>query len=392
MEEIEKNEETADFVPTVNGASGRVRRYLRAPRPGYYYLFALASAIFTAEFTLMLTLAILPPLPKLLVMVLDPLILITTLAPALYFFLVRPLANEVTERTKAEAMLRESEKKYRDLVNQAQEGIWVIDRDAYTTFVNPRMSQMLGYEPQELQGRRIFEFMPGNSIELFKNKIERGTHGTQEQHDFEFLHRDGTHLYTELQTTPLAGEGGGYAGAIAGVVDMTGRHRLEGELQKLATTDTLTQAYTRARFIDIFEMERARAKRFGTTMSLIVFDIDGFKQINDSHGHLTGDCVLKTAALLIKEHKRAVDHLARWGGDEFVILSAQTDLEHAHAQGERLRKIIDAHEFENAGKITISLGVAQFRAGDDIDSLMDRADKALYMAKSAGKNSVRAAV
>ena len=135
-------------------------------------------------------------------------------------------------------------------------------------------------------------------------------------------------------------------------------------------------------------MEIKRAERYGEALSLVMFDIDQFKRINDTYGHLVGDEVLIHVAKLIGERIRASEILARWGGEEFILVLPQTDMENAvHLAGE-LRALMQKYEFPQVGTVTASFGVTQYSRGDSMDSLLHRADIALYRAKESGRNRV----
>jgi len=149
--------------------------------------------------------------------------------------LINALAGEIgvfTERKRATEALRESEKKYHQLVDSLHEGIWVIDKDSFTTFVNPRMAQMLGYTPDEMQGKHLFSFMDERGVQICKRYLERRRQGIKEQHEFEFLKKDGTRIYALLETSPITDDDGGYMGAVAGVLDITERKRAEEALRE----------------------------------------------------------------------------------------------------------------------------------------------------------------
>ena len=140
------------------------------------------------------------------------------------------LEQLVQERTGA---LWESERKYRQLVELAQEGIWGIDADGNTTFVNPSMAEMLGYNPEEMQGKHLSSFMDEQDAEAARKYLKRRREGIEEQHDFELLHRNGSRVYTLLDAAPLTDGDGNDIGAIAGVVDITGRRKVEEEARRL---------------------------------------------------------------------------------------------------------------------------------------------------------------
>lgn len=141
-------------------------------------------------------------------------------------------ALDVTERQQAEEALRQREKEYRQLLETLQEGIWVIDQDSVTTFVNPRMAEMLGYSVDEMLGKHLFSFMDERGVEITKRNLDRRRQGIREQHDFEFLRKDGSRMYALMETSPIFDDAGDYAGGIAGIQDITGRRRIEEALRK----------------------------------------------------------------------------------------------------------------------------------------------------------------
>jgi PAS domain S-box-containing protein len=138
--------------------------------------------------------------------------------------------RDITERKKAEQDLQESEKKYRLLVETLNEGVWNIDKDGYTTFVNPRMARMLGYTVEGMLGKHLFSFMNEEGIEICKQHLARRKQGIDEQHDFEFIRKDGERVYTSLAATSIIDNNGNYIGAIAGVQDISRRKRVESAL------------------------------------------------------------------------------------------------------------------------------------------------------------------
>jgi PAS domain S-box-containing protein len=139
---------------------------------------------------------------------------------------------DVTERKQAEEALRQREEEYRQLLDALQEGIWVIDQDGLTTFVNPRMAEMLGYTVEEMQGQDLFSFMDERGAEITQRNLERRQQGIREQHDFEFLRKDGSRMYALLETSPIYDEAGNYVGGIAGIQDITERRQAQEALRK----------------------------------------------------------------------------------------------------------------------------------------------------------------
>ncbi len=140
--------------------------------------------------------------------------------------------TDITPQKKAEEALHKSEKKYHNLITTLREGIWVIDQDAYTTFVNPSMSKILGYTEEEMIGQHLFSFMDEQGVKKAKKKLERREQGIEEQHDFEFTRKDGTRIFTTLETSPITDDSGNYLGALAGVMDITQRKQAEEALQE----------------------------------------------------------------------------------------------------------------------------------------------------------------
>lgn len=162
-------------------------------------------------------------------------------------------------------------------------------------------------------------------------------------------------------------------------------------LTRLSSTDHLTGLSNRHHFETTFAEYPPSAHR-KTADALILIDIDNFKKINDTHGHVLGDAVLKNVATCMKKHSRIYDITARWGGDEFIIYAPRTTLKQAYQLAEKIRKHVQALQINELGPMTISAGVAVLQPGDTLSQLLNRADQALYEAKQAGRNHVHAAV
>jgi diguanylate cyclase (GGDEF)-like protein len=165
------------------------------------------------------------------------------------------------------------------------------------------------------------------------------------------------------------------------------------EIYRLTTVDGLTQVFNRRYFLEQLDREVSRAKRYRRELSLILFDIDHFKVINDTYGHLAGDYVLKQLATVIKGKIRREDLLARYGGEEFVIVLPEIDGPNAIAFAEKIRKLVEKAPFkfeDTKIAVTVSIGVCTCTDQDDAAALIKRADEKLYDAKGAGRNCVRA--
>src|SRR5208283_4418554 len=182
--------------------------------------------------------------------------------------------------------------------------------------------------------------------------------------------KDGGHSYfADVTIVPILSADGEimefiYIGHdVTELVDRTER------LKQLSTTDILTRTYNRLAFNDFLDAELQRAQRYKSGMSIIMFDVDHFKNVNDTYGHLVGDEVLKALVQVVQFSVRKVDILARWGGEEFMILVPESTAETAHELAERLRKEIESHDFSTKEKITVSIGVTTYRDGDSADSI-----------------------
>ncbi len=473
------------------------------------------------------------------------------------------MVQDISARRAAEAALRDSEARYRQIVETAGEGIWLIDTEARTTFVNGKLAALLGYAPEAMLGRHLFSFMDAAAQREAEVYLERRRAGIRERHDFRFQRQDGSALWAIVSTNPLLDGAGQYVGALAMLTDITERKRTEAELQQrqrylaglndltraalaaadltallqgvadrladvfaaeacglllwdedhrhftpaaatepyraeflklefptrdrhvfwdalrerrsiviadaltsphltdqvraqlpirsalilplvagprrlglvlvgyaqprqfspddlaraeqaagqvalalaraqllaevqqLALTDALTGLYNRRGLAELGQREVERARRLGRPLSALMVDIDHFKHVNDTCGHPAGDDVLRVIARLCHTTVREIDIVGRYGGEEFVLLLAETELPEAVAIAERLRHVIAADPIaagEHTVSVSVSIGVAGLRPGlPDLGSLIDQADQALYQAKQAGRNRVATA-
>ena len=166
------------------------------------------------------------------------------------------------------------------------------------------------------------------------------------------------------------------------------RQEVEEKLKILVTTDELTNTYNRRAFNNHMYKNMSRAKRYNEPLSVLMLDIDYFKNVNDSHGHDVGDLVLKSLAYAVKGSIRQEDIFARWGGEEFTVLLPQTGKDTALQLAERLRQTVAEHHFPKSLHITVSIGCTTFQNDDSFESFVKRADTALYQAKDSGRNIV----
>ncbi|NOX33118.1 MAG: GGDEF domain-containing protein [Deltaproteobacteria bacterium] len=173
--------------------------------------------------------------------------------------------------------------------------------------------------------------------------------------------------------------------------------QLQKELEKSqqeAQTDSLTSLINRRGLEKKLELERIRAKQNDSPFSIIMVDIDHFKRVNDTFGHLVGDSLLRSIAQMLKDHLRRNDIAARYGGEEFLILLPETGIEGAKAVGQKIKNALSTKEWklketgETMGKVTVSMGIALYKLNEPEQSLIKRSDDALYMAKNNGRNLI----
>jgi diguanylate cyclase (GGDEF)-like protein/PAS domain S-box-containing protein len=170
--------------------------------------------------------------------------------------------------------------------------------------------------------------------------------------------------------------------------DVQERVEMEQKIREISNTDPLTGAGNRLKFDGELQKELIRAQRYQLPLAFMLCDIDHFKRINDTYGHYRGDVVLKRFVQIIQDSRRETDQLFRWGGEEFAILCPHTNTDDAVAFAERIRKLVEGEDFKTEQPVTVSIGVAVFRKDDTGDSLLRRADGALYEAKRTGRNRV----
>ncbi|WP_429057713.1 sensor domain-containing diguanylate cyclase [Aeromonas jandaei] len=318
-----------------------------------------------------------------------------------------------------------SESVVHGILEVISDGIW--DWNANTGFVyrNPGWYQMLGYEPHSL-GNTVFTWesvIHPDDMAAVMAKFDLCLNGSAHEYRAEYRcrTRDGDYLWIEDCGHIIARNPDG------SVARMIGAHRnihasklLQEQLERrnssleqliaertaelarlneallrkvdenrlLAETDALTGAASRYRLERALQLECERARRFHQPFTVIAMDVDNFKQINDSYGHHTGDQTLINIVALIRRHIREIDLLARWGGDEFMVVLPNT--RHAEAQlvASKFQLLLQRETICPHGPATLSFGLAEYEQDEQKESLMVRADRALYQAKLQGKNRI----
>lgn len=199
---------------------------------------------------------------------------------------------------------------------------------------------------------------------------------------------DGSRKIILNSALPIPDAEGHVAGAIMVHHDITERKRFEDQLRGMIDRDPLTNAYNRRSLYDFIEGEIHRLRRHGGSLSVIMFDVDHFKDINDDHGHVAGDRVLVAITELVREELRGLDRLARYSGEEFLIIAPNTTGQRALTLAERLRARIGSASFDTVARVTCSFGVCEYNGDEDADALVRRADDLMYRARRAGRNGL----
>ena len=308
------------------------------------------------------------------------------------------LFDVVTERKKAEAALEDRARQLRFVLEGSELGFWDWDIATGKVERNPQWGHMLGYTFEELQhtAQQWADFVHPHDRERAWASIFDVVEGRSAAHKLEYrmLHKDGSIRWILDQAKVMQRDEHGKATRMCGThTDITERKLLEEELRRQAHVDYLTGIYNRRHFMERAEQELSRAHRYAKPLSMLMLDIDHFKQINDRHGHKVGDTVLKAVADLSQATFRDVDIVGRLGGEEFAALLPETDQPAALEAAERLRATIANARIPLPGappvSFSVSIGVSSMDSPEDnIDALLQRADKALYKAKDSGRNRV----
>ncbi len=287
------------------------------------------------------------------------------------------------------------------------DGVIATDDLGRVRFLNSVAEQLTGWTQAEAFGKAMVEIfpivdettrqpVPNPALEA----LSKGECMTLAENTV-LIHKDGTEKAIDDSAAPIRDVNGRVSGAVLVFRDITERRRLERQLEAyrreleaanarlaaLATTDGLTNLKNRRAFQDKLTEEIKRAGRIPSPLSLLIFDVDHFKQFNDTYGHTAGDNVLRSVARLLEETARTTDFVARYGGEEFAVLLPDTDREGSVVLAERMRLAIAQHAWRER-PITISVGASTLSPPEKYAALVDDADAALYESKRKGRNCV----
>jgi len=326
------------------------------------------------------------------------------------------LANELARARESEVKLLQRNHFLQHILDAATTRIWHFDKEVRVVSLNKAAQENLEYPLEEYIGKTTFDYFHNMDDARFYHELDmqvinsgRPDLGRLDVYEAP----DGNTYYKKVDRIPYYDEDGDIAGITVYSYDISEqkwaendlreqrlilekeiqrRIAAEEELRRLATTDPLTGIYNRRHFFELANKELIRTKRTKKPFSIILYDIDHFKRINDTFGHLAGDKVLKNLSTACQKNLREMDVLARYGGEEFIILLPELGIPNSTVVAEKIRKIIagQALSFENRSiSVTASLGVATHSVETEpLDKLLARVDKALYEAKEMGRNQV----
>ena len=313
---------------------------------------------------------------------------------------IQELEYSEADRKRSEEALRESEERYRSLVENASDTVFKTDNTGRFTFVNPAALRITGYKEEEIIGKYYPTFirsdMRDDAIKFFGRQFVKGIQNTYSE--YPILTKEGHEVWFG-QNTQLIVEDGHVIGFQAVARDITKRKEVEALLRKsenryreLSIIDDLTRLYNSRHFYQQLKMEIDRVNRYGQPLTLLLLDLDDFKQFNDTYGHIEGDQVLSRFGQVVKRCLRQTDSAYRYGGEEFTILLPMTTSGDGAVTAERIRAELKEEIFSpvsgNDVYITVSIGLAQYKSQEDMKAFVNRVDQLMYQAKKNGKDRV----
>lgn len=320
-----------------------------------------------------------------------------------YLNLLRPTIERSIEKLH---FLRESRTLAKALESTLA-AVAITSPQGLVEYVNPAFENITGYPRGHLLGKMLALPEINPSLDEMPQEIHDALlAGNSWQGELRSERRDGKSFVVDLAVSPIVSPAGTIANVLWIQHNVTERKLLEErvkeanrELQALAIKDAVTGAYNRRYLETALPNEVSRAKRYRLPLSVLMLDVDRFKDINDAHGHPFGDEVLKTLITLIRQATREPDIITRYGGEEFCLVLPNTDRDGSRLMGERIRGVIEEHRFEQGSascNATVSIGAAtlgdteapETPQTEDASALLDRADRALYRAKQLGRNRV----
>jgi diguanylate cyclase (GGDEF)-like protein/PAS domain S-box-containing protein len=312
------------------------------------------------------------------------------------------------ESSRLQEGLRASETRFRLLAVSSRDAILLVNLEARVMYASPAVTEMLGWEPPQVLGKSYREAFHPDDIPMAEAVFRDAQEGRQQgMFQFRCLKKDGSYLWVEASLRHYREPSGSESpGFVVVMRDISLRKAAEEELQRafqmveaLASIDGLTGIANRRRFDETLQLEWRRAQRDRTACSLLLMDLDHFKNFNDIYGHIHGDrCLRQMAEATAQVLHRPADLLARYGGEEFAVILPDTNCDGAVAIAEHIRFAVEQLHIPHTGNphevVTVSIGCATHipEVNSDLSELLKAADSALYVAKSLGRNRVETAL
>jgi diguanylate cyclase (GGDEF)-like protein/PAS domain S-box-containing protein len=297
----------------------------------------------------------------------------------------------------------ELERSYqRELLNYLYEGVYFVKRDLKITFWNKAAAKITGYGPEEVLGKYCNEVSVAHIDTRGSNMCIRGlcplgkaiSQGRVCEEDGYLLHKNGRRVSVSMRIIPQMDADGRFTGTLQVFRSNSKEEEIKAKLeklQKLALSDTMTELGNRRYAENKLEEKLAEMHRYSHPFGVIYTDVDGFKKINDTYGHGTGDQALKTISKSMLSSVRSFDAICRWGGEEFLGIIMNVDQEQLQSIAERMRSLVERSSFtaqERTVNTTISIGATLAKDLDTPDTLLRRADHKMYECKALGGNRV----
>ena len=303
---------------------------------------------------------------------------------------VRVTARNLSRSPSPAISQLDTQDKYRIAFEYAHLGVALADIEGNLFEVNRMMVQTFGFESGQLTSMKICDLAFPSDEALLREFFRAAQLGEQKKSSVEarFLDRRGKQIFVSLSCGMARSDAGIPQYMIVSFRDVTEGKKSQAELEELASYDALTKTLNRARMQERGSLEILRSERHGHKLSLVVIDLDRFKQVNDTYGHAVGDRVLIGFSEVTRNCLRQIDLFGRWGGDEFLLLLPDTGPVGARKMAERVRAALESFNFPQGLSITASLGGVGWRVGESFAALLERADAVMYRAKQAGGNRV----
>ena len=307
------------------------------------------------------------------------------------------VTRDITQLRETEADLRLSEERYRLLAENAWEVIWTASPNGTIDYISPSVERVRGFTPAEAMSLSIEQTHPPASaasvIDFYRRlfaAIEAGAELPVFRGEHQYYRKDGSIMVGEVQVIPQVDDDGRIVEILGVTRDISERKEFEAELRRLAVYDPVTGVWNRRHGQELMAADLEQARGSSQRLTVLMLDIDHFKSVNDTHGHQAGDRVLGDICRRVLDTVNGTDIVARWGGEEFVVMLRNCGLDDASNVAEKIRSRIADSPFGMIGSVTASIGVSELRPDDDLASWLARADDALYEAKRSGRNAVKA--